>query len=287
MLAPAGLAIVALGIIGIIWGVFQKIKAGRVADAPFVKTGEAASRGREVASPRGAISVEGAVHCAEPVIAPMSGEACLWYHLTSKVSWKDGDTDRSKDLDDQKVAAAFSVDDGSGAVFVEASEGGDFEPTRSRKESKKVGLLAGIKGTDLQFGRYTITTGIGSMEETYEVEETYLPLQPRLYVCGKATDRNVIASPDWRQLLISNKTREEILGSAQRTAKVSLLGGGLAFAVGSVMALIAQLTAPPAAAAERPTSAATAPADTTEAPAKAPEKKAPATVRSKVTAPKK
>jgi hypothetical protein len=278
MLAPVGMAIVALGIIGIIWGVFQKIKAGRVADAPFVKTGEAAARGLQVASPKGAISVEGAVSCAEPVIAPMSGEPCLWYHLKSKVSWKDGDSERSKDLDDQKVAAAFSVDDGSGAVFVEASEGGDFEPTRSKKDSKKVGLLAGITGTELKFGNYAITTGIGSMEENYEVEETYLPLQPRLYVCGKATDRGVVTSPDWRQLLLSNKTRDELLGSAQKTAKMSLIGGGLAFAVGSGLAVIAQLTAPDASA-EKPTTSLAADVSTT----KTPDKKAPAVLKTKTT----
>ncbi|MCU0657226.1 MAG: hypothetical protein MUF64_18795 [Polyangiaceae bacterium] len=81
MLAPIGMAIVALGIIGIIWGIFQKVKAGRVADAPLVKTGDAGARGAQVASPKGAISVEGAVHCAEPVMAPMSGVPCLWYHV--------------------------------------------------------------------------------------------------------------------------------------------------------------------------------------------------------------
>lgn len=276
MLVPLGMAIVALGIIGIIWGIFQKMKAGRVSDAPFVKTGDAASKGLQVATPKGAISVEGAVQCAAPVTAPVSGQPCLWYHLKATVSWKDGEESKSKELENQKVAAAFSVDDGSGAVFIEASEGGDFEPTQSKKDSKKVGLIAGIKGTDLTFGSYTISTGIGSMEETYEVEEEYMPLQPRLYVCGKATERGVITSPDWRQLLLSNKTRDELLGSAQKTAKMSLLGGGIAFAIGSGLALVGQLTADPADKAEPA-------AQTTESNTSAPSKKAPSTIRTKVT----
>lgn len=275
MLVPLGMVIVSLGIIGIIWGIFQKMKAGRVSDAPFVRTGEAATKGTQVASPKGAISVEGTVACAQPVMAPVSGVPCLWYHLKSKVTWKDGDVEKTKEIDNQKVAAAFTVDDGSGAVAVEANEGGDFEPTQSKSETKSVGLLAGIKGTELKFGNYTISTGMGSMEEKYEVEETYMPVQPRLYVCGKATTRGVIAAPDWRQLLLSNKTRDELLGSAQKTAKMSLIGGGVAFALGSALALVGQLTGEPS------STAATGADKDPPAAAGGPAKKAPSTVKTK------
>ncbi|RYE79629.1 MAG: hypothetical protein EOO74_03425, partial [Myxococcales bacterium] len=78
-LVTIGMVAVALGLIGVIWGIFQKIQAGRVLDAPLVKTGDAAARGAQVASPKGALSVEGEVRCGQPLTAPVSGAPCLWY----------------------------------------------------------------------------------------------------------------------------------------------------------------------------------------------------------------
>src|SRR5262245_62221441 len=101
MLTGIGIAIVALGIIGLIWGIMQKMKAGRVADAPLVRTGEAAARGPSVAGPRGAISVEGNVMCQQPLTAPFSGLHCLFYKIKCSARWKDGDSYKTKDLDEQ------------------------------------------------------------------------------------------------------------------------------------------------------------------------------------------
>ena len=60
-LVMVGIALVALGIIGLIYGLMMKMRAGRVTDAPFVKTGEAASKGTAAANPKGMISAEGNV----------------------------------------------------------------------------------------------------------------------------------------------------------------------------------------------------------------------------------
>jgi hypothetical protein len=273
---PLGMAIVALGIIGIIWGIFQKLRAGRVADAPLVSTADAASRGLQVATPKGAVSVEGNVICPQPLMAPVSGVPCLAYRLKCTVTWKDGDVEKSKEIDNQKVSGSFTVDDGSGPVPIEDSATGDFEPMESKREKKSVGLIGGVTGTELKFGNYVVSTGIGSMGETYEIEEFYMPMVPRLYVCGRATNRGVINAPDWRQLLLSNKSRDELLGSAQKTAKIALGAGVGAFLVGGALATIGQLTADPAA------SSATSASSATGNGASGPSKKAPATTGTKV-----
>src|SRR5262245_37606076 len=114
MLSTIGLAVLALGIVGLIWGVMQKLKAGRVADAPLVKTGELAARGPAVAGPKGAVSVQGAVVCQQPLQSPVTGTPCLYYSVKCTATWKDGDSEKSKVLDEQKVAAQFAIDDGSG-----------------------------------------------------------------------------------------------------------------------------------------------------------------------------
>ncbi len=233
MLLEIGLGVLALGVIAFAYGVFQKVKAGRIADAPFVTTGDAAARGKAVANPRGAISAEGNVGCGAPLIAPVSGVPCLYYSLTCTATWKDGDEEKSKVVDERKVAADFTIDDGTGAVRVDLSEGGDFEPTQKKSESQSVGLLGGLKGDDLVFGHYRLATGLLSLGTSYEVEEEYLPVQPRLYVCGKADDGGRgITAPNWRLLLVSNQSRDALLGSATKGAKLFMAAGAAAFLLG-------------------------------------------------------
>src|SRR5262245_2379388 len=185
MLQGIGLVIVMLGIIGLIWGIFQKLKAGRVADAPLVSTGDAAQRGGQVAGPKGQISAQGNVMCQQPLIAPFSGQQCLWFKLVCKAEWKDGDTHKSKELEELKQAAQFAIDDGTGPVWIDAREGGDFEPTMRKSETQGTGILGGITGTELHFGHYRVSTGMLSLGTKYTVEEEVMPCVPRLYACGK------------------------------------------------------------------------------------------------------
>jgi hypothetical protein len=263
------LVLVCLGILGLVYGVFQKIKAGRVADAPLVKTGEAAARGASAANPKGGISAEGNVVCPEPLVSPVTGVACLFYELTVTASWKDGDSVKSKEITKEKRAARFSLDDGTGPVWVDAREGGDFEPTQKKEETKSTSLLGGIKGQDLMFGTYRVSTGFLSLGTKYEVVERVLPVVPRLYACGKAGSSNEIGAPSWRSLILSSKSRDDLLSHATKGAKMFLGGGAGTFAVGAVLCVVAAVTAPPAAHASRelPAATATAAATASAAPA--------------------
>lgn len=284
MLQGIGLVIVTLGIIGFIWGVLQKLKAGRVADAPLATTGDVVQKGKAVAGPKGQISAQGGVVCQQPLVAPFSGTPCLYYRIKCTAEWKEGDTNKSKILDEQKVAAQFAIDDGSGQVWVDAREGGDFEPTQTKRETKGTGLLGGITGKELTFGSYRVQTGMLSMGTKYSVEEEILPVVPRLYACGKLADQGgAITAPGWRQLILSSKSRDELLSSATKGAKIFLAAGAAAFLVGSGLAVVGQLvggsedgasTIAPVAAKEAPStilSAVLEPAETTPPPASAPD----------------
>jgi E3 Ubiquitin ligase len=242
MLQGIGLVIVTLGIIGFIWGVLQKMKAGRVADAPLASTGDVVQKGTAVAGPKGQISAQGAVSCPTPVIAPFSGTPCLYYRLKCTAEWKDGDTNKSKVLDEQKVSAKFTINDGSGPVVIDAHEGGDFEPTQTKRETKGTGLLGGITGTEITFGNYRVQTGMLSMGTKYTVEEEVMPVVQHLYACGKLAEHGgAISSPSWRQLILSSKSRDELLSAATKGAKTFLAAGAAAFVVGSGMAIAGQL----------------------------------------------
>jgi hypothetical protein len=271
MLLPIGIAIFALGLIGVIYGILQRIKAGRLMDAPLVTTGDIAMRGRAVAGAKGQVSAQGSVVCPQPVIAPFSGQPCLFYSIKCTAKWKEGDHHKSKLIDEKKQAASFTIDDGSGPVVVDAREGGDFEPTQRKAETKGTGLIGGITGTEMQFGNYQVNTPMLDVGTKYEVEEEILPIVPRLYACGRIGDPgNAIAAPNWRQLILSNRTRDELLASATKTAKISLIVGALALLGGGGSATAGTLMAQQAAAKEPPASSSSPVASSAPTPASAP-----------------
>lgn len=284
-MAPIGFALLALGIIGLIYGIMQRMKAGRVTDAPLVKTGDVAGRGAQVAGPKGAVSAQGTVLCQQPVIAPVSGTPSLFYELKVTAEWKDGDTTKSKEIDHQKVAAQLAINDGSGPVWVDLREGGDFEPMAKKEMEQSTGLLKGIVGGELVFGNYRLQAGIGNLGTTYKVEEKCLPVQPSLYVCGKLADGGgAITAPGWRSLIVSNQSRDQLLAAATKSSKISLIAGAAATAVGLALGIAgsmmtsseasADTAAPNVTAPSEPAAAASEPVDApTSTAAAAPPKK--------------
>lgn len=265
--------LVALGIVGLVYGLMNKLKAARVSDAPFVKTGDAATKGKAIASPKGAVSLEGDVRCAEPLIAPVSGAPCLYYELVCTAKWKEGDSHKEKEIERRKAAARFAVDDGSGEVWVDAKEGGDFEPEQSTRQEKGSGLIGGITGQDIVFGQYAVSPGLlVGLGRTYVVEEKHLPVPPRLYVCGVVGDQpGVVGSPKWRSLILSDKSRDELLGKAQSVAKIALIVGGVLIGAGAILGVVATFVG--GAAKDDPAAKPSASAPAKSAPAKPPAKK--------------
>ncbi|HEY3355599.1 MAG TPA: GIDE domain-containing protein [Polyangia bacterium] len=249
-----------LGILVVVWGIIQKVKAGRVAAAPFAKTGEVATRGATVANAKGAISVEGALQCAEPLLAPVTGTPCLYYELTVVGSWKEGDTTHSKEYLKDRRAAAFAVDDGTGPVPVDASQGGDFEPfEKTFEETKKEGFFADLKSIvgqkqPIVFGNFAFDNPPMSAANKFTCTERVFKAPPRLFVLGKHDD-GAIGPPSWASLVLSPKSRDQVLGSALKTAKACLVGGAAAVGVGLILGVVAHFVTPPetAAAAVEPT----------------------------------
>ncbi len=266
-LGGIGALLVALGLIGLVYDFFMRMRAGRVSDAPFVKTGEAAAKGMAAANPKGAISAEGTVSCPQPLTAPLSGKMCLYYELKVTATWKTGDTEKTKELQDEKHAAKFAIDDGSGPVWVDAHEGGDFEPEEERSETKTTGLIGAVTGQDLVFGNnFRIATGLLSLGTKYQVHEKLMPAVPKLYVCGKVGASNEIAAPSWRQLLLTSKSRAEYLSHAMAHAKIALIVALSLSGVGATLGVVSALLPADA----KPAAAATATAAATAAPAAAP-----------------
>lgn len=240
-MAGLGALLVVIGIICLIYGGMQKFKAGRLAKAPFVKTGDAASQGAGVAGDKGAISAEGNVAHGDLVISAVTQTPCLYYEYKVSASWKKGDKTRTKELAKGKEAAGFTIDDGSGAVTVSAEQGGDFDGIETTlNETKARGLISGIKGENLQFGDKGFNVDPSPFPGGAKITVVEKVLKPaeKFYVCGKIDETNTIGSPSWTSLIISTKSRDELMGATAKAAKNFLIGGAAATVIGGIMAAL-------------------------------------------------
>jgi hypothetical protein len=271
---------------------FTRYKAGRLANTPYVKTGELAAKGEQVCGEKGAISTEGKVKVAQLIFSPVTKTECLYYKVNVTAKWKEGESDRSQQVMEEKKAADFGLDDGTGAVQVDASKGGDFDLKKVFDKKKGFGLKAVFTGSDtIEFGDHGFQVLPGQkvngikipMSADYQVtEECVLPAES-LYVNGKF-EAGAVRSPSWVSLIMTAKTREEVMGDTLKTVNRAKMAALICGPLGAVFLAIGALTgggsskpattdtpAPEAPAAEAaPAPAAPAPAPAAPAPAAAP-----------------
>ena len=225
----------------------QKYKAGRLADTPLEDTGDVASKGEQVAGDKGAISAEGDVQHDELLESPVTGTQCLYYRLDVNAEWKVGDEKETHHVMDEEQAAPFSIDDGSGPVRIDASEGGDLEDLEEVFDEKRGrGIVS--TGNSIEFGDngFSVLTGqkINGVripdDAKYHVEEEVLRPIDHAYANGKVTEDNAIGSPNWASLILSSKTYEEIVEGTESFAQKLMYGASAATVVGGALTLAAQ-----------------------------------------------
>lgn len=242
MVAIGAFALV-LGVLALVGGVFSRVRAGRIANTPFASTGDVASKGLAVAGPKGAISTEGRVVAPQLATSPVTGTPCLYYEVAVTASWKVGDSVQSHRVTDEKVAAPFALDDGSGAIRIDASKGGDLGTKTTFQKKQSRGLMSAFTGKPLSFGErgFSVPQGIRvgltviPDHAEFEVVERCLPMPEKLYANGKL-DNGAIGSPNWTSLVLSTKSRDELLAGTATMAKRLLIGGAAASAAGAVLA---------------------------------------------------
>jgi len=238
--------LIAGGIVALIVGGYLKFRGGRIAKTPLVPTGEAA-RNPTSADGSGRVSVQGAVRCHQPLLAPASGTPCLYYSLKVEGSWKEGDATKSKTYVEDKRAAAFELDDGSGGVPIDAGGGGDMDLKQTYSESKKEGFFADLKsavgkGEPMMFGHYAFQNPPMSKANNFRCVEMIVPLPEQAFVLGKL-QQGVITGAGMVGLMLSPKSRDELLGASAKNAKMAFIGGAAAAGVGLVVGVVSALVA--------------------------------------------
>src|SRR5688572_17940868 len=96
-------------------------------------------------------------------------------------------------------------------------------------ETKKEGFLADLKGIvgkhePILFGKYAFHNPTNSVANKFVCTEETLKVPPRLYACGKLAN-GTLGAPSWASLILSTKSREQLLGASTKMAKMCLLGG--------------------------------------------------------------
>lgn len=238
-----GAILLVIGLVGLVVGVVFFMKMKRMAAAPFKKTGEVASN-PGVVDAKGMISTEGQIVAQNAVRAPCSGQPCLYFEVTVERQWEKMVTTQQgtkKQTGTTKVTTSkgggiFQLDDGSGAVNIDAREGVDADLNKTHEEKRDIGMV--VPG-EIQFGQMRMQTPVNLGPErttAFKATEKILPAQGNLYACGKLVN-GAISKPGWTSLILSHKGREALMGSTKTKAMAGLIVGGL-LTVGSIPAFL-------------------------------------------------
>src|SRR5437016_5729217 len=204
-------------------GLVQRNKAKKILAAPFHKTGEAASN-PSVVDARGMVSTEGAVATSTPLGSPQTGTPCVYfeYKLEKEIEeykTTDRGTQKSKrwdDVEDRKQGTVFQLDDGSGPISIDATQGAldcDLKQTYS--------------GPPGGGGAAASMAQVLSGGTRYRVTEKILPAQGNLFAMGKL-NAGVLGKADGvlGRLMLSTKGRDGLVAHTKKIATICWVVGG-------------------------------------------------------------
>jgi hypothetical protein len=243
---------------------FNQHSAAALVAADAMPIGDLVTLHEKVAAQVGAgsfahqVGIQGALECAQPLHAEMSGTPCVAYR--SQVEHRREETYQDADADgnvmertrqgSEQVASnerrtPFAVRDDSGQIAV-APDGADLEmeTTVDRFEPGNPGGQVHLGGFHLALG--DLGFGEGRRTLGYHYHEEVMPLGRMVYVQGAATDAGgtlSIGKPDVKhaRFLVALRSREQLLHSAQRTMTYTRYGAAACGALGLLLVLVGLL----------------------------------------------
>jgi hypothetical protein len=225
---------------GIIGGLLQRAKGQALLAAPFKRTGEAASN-PQAGDAKGTVSVEGQVACQQPLMGPQSGQPCIYFHYKleeefEKSTLTEQGTKTTKEwkiINEQKTGTAFTIDDGSGPVWVQITDSVDADLTQS---------FSGMPGTGGAGSATQAAAGMLAAAVTggtrLRATERILHAQGKLFALGKLDQGRIVKTDGMMgKLILSPKGRDGLLGATKRNAIIAFVVGGVSLVAGLPMAI--------------------------------------------------
>ncbi|MDP3277694.1 MAG: GIDE domain-containing protein [Deltaproteobacteria bacterium] len=246
-----------VGFAGLIFGLLQKRKGGKLGSVPFHPPSKIVQMGPAAADPKGMVSTEGQVMLSnQPLVAPMSGKPCIAYEIEIVQDYEyyeqtdQGVQTRSKSESAMKEykGSVFQVGDGAGGIFVDAMKMPDISMTQSFRHRHDIGMM--IPG-QLHFGQGVFNTPMmtteGPVKAFVGIEKIIEPSNTMFVVgqIGQGAMGPTIAEPKGMmsgKLLLFPKGREALMGATARNAKIGLIAGGVFMLVGTILGIVGAVT---------------------------------------------
>ena len=260
-MAGFGGLLIAIGFLAAIYWFIMARKAGKIKNVPFRKPSEIAAQGPASADAKGQVSCEGQVQ-GQPLIAPASGQPCLYWEFELVRQWEKHSTDSngnrttstgSTSVNTEKLGTVFTLTDGTGGVAIDCTKKPDSDLKTSHSSEIRIGML--LPG-ELLFGN--LRTQVphlpgGENVKGFKGVEKIVPFQAgqTLFALGKLSQGQygpTLGDMGWSSLMLSDKGREATLGSAVKGAKIGMIATIASSAIGAILLTIGLLTASPAAA---------------------------------------
>ncbi len=242
------------GLVGVIAGLFQMLKMKKMGNVPFRRPSEIAQMGPAAGDPKGMVSTEGHVQPGpQPLVAPMSGEACLAYELTVERKWekhvrtekgmqKKTGTDK---IFSETKGTLFQVTDGTAHVFVDTTGTIDAHMDKSHTSSMNVSLM--VPGT-LTFGHLQMNTphilSHDSQTTGFVGTEKIVRPSANLYALGEIQQGQygpTVSTPKGigtGKLIISHMGRGHLMGKTKRNMILGYALGGVLFVGGGALGVL-------------------------------------------------
>lgn len=242
------------GFVGLIFGLLQMLKGKKMNAVPYRAPSQIAQLGQGAGDAKGLVSTEGAVGQENLLYAPMSGRPCLAYEITIERKWEKSERTEngtqtkkgSDNLHREYKGTTFSIQDGQGQVWVDASTQPDASMEKAHNSAMNVGLLGLIPGT-LQFGNFQMNTpailSLDSRTIGFEGTEKIIPPSGTLYALGQLTagPQGVLVSTPkgigTGKLILSNKGRAALVKSTKRNMILGYALGGVLFVGGTALGI--------------------------------------------------
>ncbi len=243
----------AVGLVGVIFGILQMLKAKKMQTVPYRKPSEILQMGPSAADAKGLVSSEGQVQPGPlQLVAPMSGQPCLAYEITIERKWEKmvmTEKGQQKKTGSAKVhgetrGAVFVLTDGVGQLIVDATAELDADMEKGHSSTVQIGAM--IPGT-LQFGQMqmhtphshddTRTTAYVGTEKLVKPSATLFALgalSPGQYGLSIHTPKGMGTG----KLILSHHGREKLLGKTKRNMILGYVLGALLSVGGAVLGIL-------------------------------------------------
>jgi E3 Ubiquitin ligase len=255
-----GLIMIALGVLLLLLRRRTQARLRAITATPTSAIGEVLRLHQESAGARGAgsvgqlVEVTGMIQCDAPLTAELSGEPCVYYHMSVEERYEEQYEERDAQgrpqlrtrTDSTTVASTtqstrFWVEDESGRIRVEPGDA-EIQPQEAlnRYEPFQDGAMM------LRVGAFSVALGTPAAGRTvlgHTYRESLLPLHRRVYIIGEAGDNDgalCIRKPgeQGQPFIVSLKSEEEIVSSGE-SSMGWYLGGVIASFVLGVVVVVA------------------------------------------------